>query len=72
MPTVADVLRRYGPKYIARFKEKMPRASQGPFCLDGLSHRAVGNRPLRVRFVWDASCDGTLVRQPALCDVPAG
>ncbi len=49
MPTVADVLRRYGAAYLERFGAAMP--AEHKKVLDAicrLPHRPVGNRDLRL------------------------
>ena len=72
MPTVAEVVRRYGPAYLERFGATMPAAHKKVLRdIAGLPDRRAGDGPLPLRGLRADACHGPIVRRPALPELPA-
>ena len=72
MPTIADVLRRYGGQYLERFSTTRCQGAQEGAARDHrVPHRRTGDRALRLPILRGDPRDRPIVRQPALPDLPA-
>ena len=72
MPTVAEVVRRYGPAYLERFGDDDARgAREGAARHRGLPDRRAGDGALPLRGLRADARHGPIVRQPALPELPA-
>ena len=72
MPTVAEVVRRYGGAYLERFGAAMPAAHKKVLGRDRrLPHRRAGTGALPVRVLRPDAGHGPLLRRPALPGLPA-
>ena len=71
MPTIADVLRRYGGQYLERFGAHAQGAQEGAARDHRVPHRRTRDRALRLPILRGDPRDRPIVRQPALPDLPA-
>ena len=71
MPTVADVLRRYGGQYLERFGAPMAGEHKGAARDHRMPHRRTRDRALGLPILRGDPRDRPIVRQPALPDLPA-